>query len=360
MIDHDNRGKTREHFMSNTITAKAYVARQPKSRLEVEEICFPQDLAPNQVELKVLYCGICYSDISMINNDWGISSYPLVPGHEVVGQVVASGANVTTHQIGDVVGLGWFSRSCLTCCQCLSGNQNLCAEAEGTIVRPAGGGFATRVRADATWVIKLGDGIAPESAGPLFCGGITVFNPFLQLNIKPTDRIGVIGIGGLGSMALQFAKHWGCEVSAFSTSTNKEEEAHQMGAHSFINTNDEKAFKKLSRHYDVILSTVHADIEWTKYLALLRPQGKLHIVGAAPSPLSIPAFNLITGQLSVSGSPLGSPNTIATMLEFVARHKLNPITEIFPANKVNEAIEHVRTGKVRYRAVLDFTNENTF
>lgn len=241
----------------------------------------------------------------------------------------------------------------MTCGECLSGDHNLCLGAEGTIVGRFGG-FANKVRADAGWVIPLPEGLDPAVAGPLFCGGITVFNPFIQNNIRPTDRVGIIGIGGLGHMALQFARAWGCEVSAFSTTPNKAEEAQSMGAHRFAATNDISTFKSHANYFDLLLSTVHADLEWTSYLSMLKPRGTLHIVGAAPAPIQIKAFALISGQRSVAGSPLGSPATTATMLQFAARHKIAPVVERFKAENINDAVERVRSGKARYRVVLDF------
>jgi uncharacterized zinc-type alcohol dehydrogenase-like protein len=181
------------------------------------------------VEIEVEYCGICHSDLSMLDNDWGLTTYPFVPGHEVVGTIAALGAKVKELKIGQRVGLGWFSRSCSTCETCMSGDQNLCATAEGTIVgRHAG--FADRVRAHHSWLVPLGNQLDAAKAGPLFCGGITVFNPIVQFDIKPTARVGVIGIGGLGHIALKFLKAWGCEVTAFSSSPDKEAEAKELGA----------------------------------------------------------------------------------------------------------------------------------
>lgn len=328
----------------------AYASHNPGGKLEPFEYD-PGDLGNEDVEIEVEYCGICHSDLSMINNEWGISQYPLIPGHEVIGTIVALGSTATKLQLGQRVGLGWFSRSCMNCEWCISGNQNLCLTAEGTIVGRYGG-FADRVRAHQDWVVPLPKNINPATAGPLFCGGITVFNPIVQLNIKPTDRVGVIGIGGLGHMALRFLDAWGCDVTAFSTSSDKETEAREMGADHFINSRDPEALKSVANSLDVILSTVNVGLDWESYLAALRPQGKLHFVGAVQTPLSASIFSLIMRQKSISGSPLGSPATVAQMLDFVDRHEIEPITEIFPFEKVNEAMEKLRSGKPRYRLVL--------
>ncbi|MFM6063840.1 MAG: alcohol dehydrogenase catalytic domain-containing protein, partial [Microcystis panniformis] len=199
---------------------RAYAAREKGGKLEPFDYD-PGILADEDVEIAVEYCGICHSDLSMLDNDWGLTTYPFVPGHEVVGTIAALGAKVKELKLGQRVGLGWFSRSCSTCETCMSGDQNLCATAEGTIVGRHGG-FAERVRADHSWLVPLPDQLDAAKAGPLFCGGITVFNPIVQFDIKPTNRVGVIGIGGLGHIALKFLKAWGCEVTAFSSSPDKE------------------------------------------------------------------------------------------------------------------------------------------
>jgi len=329
---------------------KAYAAHEPGGELKPFEYQ-PGLLGEEEVEISVEYCGICHSDLSMLDNEWGMTKYPFVPGHEVVGTIAALGNRVTELNLGQRVGLGWFSRSCRVCEWCMSGNQNLCLDAEGTIVgRP--GGFADRVRAHYSWVLPLPQGINPGNAGPLFCGGITVFNPIVQFDVKPTDRVGVIGIGGLGHMALRFLQAWGCDVTAFSTSPDKEAEALKLGANHFVNSRNPKALESVKNSFDLILSTVNADLDWDAYIAALRPKGRLHLVGVIPNPLSTQIFPMIAAQKSISASPLGSPVTVARMLDFAARHGIEPITETFSFDQVNEAMEKLRSGKPRYRLVL--------
>jgi uncharacterized zinc-type alcohol dehydrogenase-like protein len=311
----------------------------------------PGPLGEEEVEINVEYCGICHSDLSMLNNEWGFSQYPLVPGHEVVGKIGAVGDKVKTLSVGQTVGLGWFSRSCLTCEYCVGGDQNLCLTAEGTILGRYGG-FANKVRAHHGWVFPLPSGINPETAGPLFCGGITVFNPIIQFGVQPTDRVGVIGIGGLGHMAIQFLHAWGCDVTAFSGSQSKEQEARKLGANHFINSSDPDALKSVGNSFDFIISTVNADLDWNAYILALRPKGRLHFVGVTPNPISTQVFPLLMGQKSISGSPFGSPKTIAKMLEFATRHHIEPMIETYPLEKVNEALEKLRHGTPRYRLVL--------
>ncbi len=311
----------------------------------------PGPLGRDQVEIAVEHCGICHSDLNMIDDDWGMAEFPLVPGHEVAGRVAQVGEDVTNLEIGQRVGLGWHAGYCMTCSSCMGGDHNLCAAGQGTIVGRHGG-FADKVRAQAASVVPLPDGIDSKHAGPLFCGGITVFNPLLQFDVKPTHRVGVIGIGGLGHMALQFLHAWGCEVTAFTSSDAKKAEALEMGAHRTVNSRDPDQLEAAAGEFDLILSTVNVKLDWDAYVAALRPKGRLHLVGATLDPLDIGVFPLIVGQRSVSGSPVGSPAAIATMLEFAARHDIKPVIEIFPWDRVNDAIEHLRSGKARYRIVL--------
>lgn len=319
---------------------------------ELERFEFdPGDLRPEQVQVKVESCGICHSDLSMINNDWGNSQYPLVPGHEVIGVIEKVGEQAKGLSVGDRVGLGWFTGSCLSCRPCLSGNHQLCASSEQMLVGRHGG-FADRVRADWEWAIPLPAKLDPTSAGPLFCGGITVFAPIVDFGVKPTDRVGVIGIGGLGHLALQFLNKWGCEVTAFTSSEAKADDARKLGAHHVVGTNDTDALKALAGSFDFILVTANVTLDWDSYIAALAPDGRIHFVGAVLEPVPVAAFALIGGRKSVSGSPLGSPATVAKMLGFCARHEIAPVTETFAMDDVNEALNHLRKGKARHRVVL--------
>lgn len=329
---------------------KAYAAFEPGGELTAFEYD-PGPLLSGQVEINVEHCGICHSDVSMLNNDWGITEYPLVPGHEVIGTIAEVGEGVSNLEVGQRVGLGWHAGYCMTCDPCLSGDHNLCANAEATIVGHHGG-FADKVRASATSVVILPEGIDAKSAGPLFCGGITVFNPLVQFDVKPTARVGVIGIGGLGHMALQFLNAWGCHVTAFTSSASKREEALSLGAHDTLDSRDHTLLESMSRTFDLIVSTVNVKLDWNLYLSTLKPKGRLHFVGAALDPLDLHVFSMLTGQYSISGSPVGSPITIERMLEFAALHQIKPVTEHFRFDEVNAAIEHLKSGKARYRVVL--------
>ena len=332
------------------MSIKALAASEKGAPLQPFEFELPE-LGAEEVEIAVEYCGICHSDLSMWHNDWGQTQFPFVPGHEVIGRVVAVGGNAKNHKIGDRVGLGWISGSCMACKECLSGRQNICQNVEGTIVNRFGG-FAERTRAHWAWAIGLPDELDPAKFGPMFCGGITVFQPIVLGEVKPTDKVAVIGIGGLGHMALQFLKSWGCEVTAFTSSDSKIEEAKKLGAHLTVNSRDAQAIKDVAGQFDFILSTVNVSLDWDSILAALAPGGRLHFVGAALEPVPVPAFALIGGEKSVAGSPTGPPQTTATMLDFCARHDIAPIVEEFPMSQANEAFKHLEDGKARYRIVL--------
>ena len=329
----------------------AWAAPAARSPLEPFEFD-PGPLKADEVEVEVAYCGICHSDLSLIDNEWRISTYPLVPGHEVVGRVVALGPEAKGVSVGQRVGIGWNSESCLHCRPCLSGNQHLCPSAVGTAVGHHGG-FADRVRAQWPWVIPLPEGLDPALAGPLLCGGITVFAPLATFDVKPTDRVGVVGIGGLGHMALQFANAWGCEVTAFTSTSSKGEEAKALGAHHVVPSRDSNAIRAISGTLDMLLVTVNVSLDWPAMMATLAPKGRMHMVGAVLKPMPVMAFDLINGQNSVSGSPTGAPVTISQMLEFAARHGVKPYVEHFPLANVNDALARLKEGAARYRIVLD-------
>lgn len=311
----------------------------------------PGTLGAHEVEIAITHCGICYSDLHLIANDWGISQYPFIPGHEVVGSVAAVGSEVRQLKIGQRVGLGWQANSCGVCEWCVRGMENLCPASEATCVH-RNGGYADRVRANARFVMPIPDALESEHTAPLLCGGITVYNPLRTNGVNPTSRVGVVGIGGLGHLAIQFARVFGAEVTAFSSSAGKEEEVRALGAHHFVNTRETKSLKEAASTQDFILTTINADQDCGTYIQALRPTGTLCFVGVPPSPVTTQAFPLIAGQRSITGSPIGSPHQLREMLDVAARHGVKATTELFPMAKANEAIEKVKKNKVRYRAVL--------
>jgi len=311
----------------------------------------PGDLKADEVEVKISHCGVCHSDVHLIDNDWGMSKYPFIPGHEVVGTVSAVGSLVRDRKLGERVGVGWQADSCGICEWCRRGEEHLCAKAQPTCLG-RNGGYADRIRVNARFAVAVPEVLESENVAPLLCGGITVYSPLRNHGVRPSSRVGVIGIGGLGHMGLQFAKAFGAEVTAFSTSKDKEKEAKQMGAHHFVNTRDTGALKKLAGCFDFILSTVNADQDWMGYVGALRPKGMLCVVGAPPSAMPLQAFAFIGAQKAMAGSPTGSPTDIAEMLDVAARDGVKAVTERFPMAKANDAIAKVKKNQVRYRAVL--------
>ena len=334
-------------------TVKAWAAKASKGPLEPFEYD-PGPLGPEEVDIAVDYCGICHSDLSMLDNEWGITTYPFVPGHEAVGRVVALGeiAQQKGLQVGQRVGVGWNVYSCLHCEYCIKGEHQLCTTVQPTIVGHHGA-FARQVRSHWVWAVPIPAGVDPASAGPLLCGGITVFSPLLDQDILPTHRVGVFGIGGLGHMAIKFLKAWGCEVTAFTSSTKKHEEARTFGAsHTRSSTNAEE-MKALAGQFDFLVIAANVSLDWDSILALLKPGGKLHLVGAVLEPIPVQAMSLILGKKALSGSPTGNRSQIDAMLRFAAHHKVTPKVEHFPMSKVNEAMDRLRAGKASYRIVLN-------
>jgi uncharacterized zinc-type alcohol dehydrogenase-like protein len=311
----------------------------------------PGELQTNEVEIKISHCGVCHSDIHLIDNDWGFSKFPFIPGHEIVGTVVAIGSGVVDRKIGDRVGVGWQADSCGVCEWCRQGDEHLCAKSQPTCVG-RNGGYADRIRVNSRFAIPVPTVLESENVAPLLCAGITVYSPLRNHGVRPSSRVGVIGIGGLGHLGIQFAKAFGAEVTAFSTSKDKEAEARTLGAHHFVNTQDTGALKKVAGSFDFLLSTVSVDQDWQAYVNALRPKGTRWIVGAAPSPMQIQGASLVLPQKAIAGSPVGSPRDLHEMLDVAARHGVKAITERFAMAKANDAVAKVKKNQVRYRAVL--------
>ncbi|NIF23764.1 MULTISPECIES: NADPH-dependent aldehyde reductase Ahr [Pantoea] len=331
---------------------KSYAALEAGKALELFEYD-AGDLAAEDVEVEVDYCGLCHSDLSMIDNEWGGSTYPLVAGHEVIGRVVAMGSSAQNKglSLGQRVGIGWSAKSCQHCDSCISGDQVNCSAGKVTTINNHGG-FAERLRANWQWAIPLPEGLDPATAGPLLCGGITVFKPLLMHNISATSRVGVIGIGGLGHIAIKILRAMGAEVTAFSSTAGKTDTILAMGADRVVNSRDPQALAALAGQFDLIISTVAVSLDWLPYFNALAPQGKFHTVGAVMKPFDVPAFSLIVGDHSVAGSSTGSPGQLRSLLKLAARTDIAPTVEYFPMSKINDALDHLRAGKAHYRVVL--------
>jgi len=308
-------------------------------------------LGPHDVELEITHCGLCHSDLHLIDDDWKRSVYPLVPGHEIVGIVRAAGAEVTHLRPGDRAGVGWQRSACLRCPLCLDGHENLCATQEATCVGHHGG-FAERLRTDGRFTFAIPGGIESAVAAPLLCGGVTVYAPLKRFGADAKKTVGVIGVGGLGHLALAFLRALGSQVIAFSSSADKKQEALAMGAHEFASSTDPRELRRHANRIDLLLSTVPVRLDWIGYLQALKPNGVLCLVGAPPGLLQFPAGPLLTGQKTVCGSDIGDRATIVEMLALAERHRIAPVIETTPMSEVNVQLDRLRRNQVRYRAVL--------
>ncbi len=334
--------RNRQFLTSNkTMQIEAYAAQAAKEHLKPWQFEL-RELGPNEVDVRVTHCGICHTDVALVDNEWGISQYPVVPGHEIVGTVAAIGSAVERLKVGQRVGVGALCGSCMQCEWCEGGAQHVCPQVVASVVRVNDWRFAH----------PLPEEIASEHAGPLLCAGTTVFTPLLRYRVRPTDRVAVVGIGGLGHLAVQYLAKWGCDVTAISSTPDKNEQARGFGAKHFIATRGTDELRKAARSFDFILSTVSADLPWDEYMNALRPQGKLCIVGIPEKPISVISWNLIAGERSIVGGQPGSLQETRQMLEFTARHGIQPMIEIFPMSEANAALDHTRQGKARFRSVL--------
>lgn len=325
---------------------KAYAAQKAKGDLAPFEYD-PKPLTPWEVEVEISHCGLCHSDLHLLNNDWGMTTYPFVPGHEIIGHVTKQG-DLSQLKDNQRVGIGWQRSSCSSCEWCHRGEQNLCSTQEATCVHHHGG-FAEKIRIDSRFAFPIPDALDSVSAAPLLCGGATVFSPLLTHNVTPLTRIGVIGIGGLGHIALQFANAFGTEVFAFSSTPSKEAEAKQFGAHHFSTTAD----SKFDNTIDLLLCTTSSAIDWPSYLRLLRPAGTFCHLGAPVNGNStLQPHDLIGKRLNVAGSNIASPAHINEMLRFAANHNIAPKTELFQMHEINEVLKKLAANQIHYRAVL--------
>jgi uncharacterized zinc-type alcohol dehydrogenase-like protein len=312
----------------------------------------PAELGPHDVEIEISHCGLCHSDIHLIDDGWNRAKFPQVPGHEIVGTIAAAGSEVRRLKLGDRVGVGWQRSACLECDLCVTGQENLCAKQQATCMGHHGG-LADRIRIDGRFAFALPPELDSAVAAPLLCGGATVFSPMRRFQIGATSRVGVIGIGGLGHMALLLLRALGADTTAFSTSPDKKAEALAMGANDFACSTDARDLRKHFGRFDLILSTVHAKLDWTTYLQTLRPNGSLCLLGIPPGIIGIPPSLLITGQRAITGSDIGSRGVIREMLELVTRHRIAPLIQRMPMAEANAGITRLRANQVRYRLVLE-------
>jgi alcohol dehydrogenase (NADP+) len=319
-----------------------------------------RDVGPRDVLIEVTHAGICHSDIHTVNGDWGPQPFPVVPGHEIVGTVTEVGAEVTTHRVGDRVGVGCMVNSCGHCANCLGGDEQYClngmvgtyaaTDRDGSTTQ---GGYSTHVVVDAGFVLRVPDGIDSAAAAPLLCAGITTYSPLRHWGAGPGKKVAVVGLGGLGHMGVKLAHAMGAEVTVLSQSLKKQEDGLRLGADSYFATSDPDTFTGLAGRFDLIVNTVSAPIDVDAYLSLLAVGGALVNVGAPAEPLSLNVFSLIGGRRSYAGSMIGGIAETQEMLDFCAEHGIGAEVEVIAADQVNEAYERVLASDVRYRFVID-------
>jgi uncharacterized zinc-type alcohol dehydrogenase-like protein len=334
----------------------APAAAAPLEQIEIER----RPVGPNDVLIKILYAGICHSDIHTVRGEWGPQHYPLAPGHEIVGTVTEVGAEVRRHKVGDRVGVGCFVNSCGECKNCLAGDEQYCRVAgvatygsidrDGTVTQ---GGYSTHVVVDADYVLSVPESLDPAAAAPLLCAGITTYSPLRRWKAGPGVRVAVVGLGGLGHMAVKLAAAMGAEVTVLSQSLKKQEDGLRLGAKDYYATSDPDTFEHLKECFDLIINTVSAPIDANAYLALLDVDGTLVNVGAPPQPMAVNVGSLIGGRRSFAGSMIGGIRETQEMLDFCGEHGIVSDVEIIAAEQINEAYERVLASDVRYRFVID-------
>ncbi len=342
------------------LTVNAYAATSadaPLTKTTIER----RDLGPHDVLIDIAYAGICHSDIHTVRGEWGPIEYPQVVGHEIVGHVTEVGAEVTKHQVGDRVGVGCMVNSCGECEQCQAGKEQYCLKgniqtyggvdpADGTITQ---GGYSEAVVVNEDFVLRVASDLDIEKVAPLLCAGITTYSPLRRYEAGPGTKVAVVGMGGLGHMAVKIAVAMGAEVTVLSQTTSKRDDSLRYGAQAHYATKDAETFEKLAGSFDLIINTVSAKIDVSAYLRLLRAEGVMVNVGAPSDPLEVPAFALISGGLTWAGSMIGGIAETQEMLDFCAEHGILPETELISAEQINEAYERVLASDVRYRFVID-------
>ena len=341
------------------LTVNAYAAPSADAPLEPTTIT-RREVGPHDVLIEIAYAGICHSDIHTVNGDWGPQPYPLVPGHEIVGTVAEIGPEVTGHAVGDRVGVGCMVNSCGQCTNCRNGDEQYCAEGmvptyggadrDGTITQD---GYSTHVVVDAGFVLSVPASLDLAAAAPLLCAGITTYSPLRRWGAGPGRKVAVVGLGGLGHLAVKIAAAMGAEVTVLSQSLKKKEDGLRLGAEHYYATSDPATFEQLAGSFDLVLNTVSAVIDVDAYLSLLTVDGALVNVGAPAEPLSLNIFSLIGGRRAYAGSMIGGIAETQEMLDFCAEHGIVPETELISADRVNEAYERVLASDVRYRFVID-------
>lgn len=338
----------------------AYDAETPLKPFDFER----KELGPKQIQIDILYSGVCHSDIHSARSEWGPAIYPLVPGHEIVGRIVNVGSEVTKFKVGDLAGVGCFVDSCRQCASCREGEEQYCEEGmtgtynsyeRGTTV-PTYGGYSTSISVDEKYALHVSDKLPLEGVAPLLCAGITTYSPLRHLNVGKGQKVAVLGLGGLGHMAVKFAASFGAEVTMLSGSPSKEADARKLGAHKFALTSDKDVMASLVNTFDVIVNTVSAQHNYSDYTGLLRKNGTMVILGIPPVPSAVPAFSLIGKRRSIMGSLIGGIAETQEMLDYCAEHNIVSDVEVIPMDYINEAYDRMMKSDVKYRFVIDMAS----
>ena len=335
----------------------APAAGKPLAPFSIER----RDPGPLDVVIDIDFCGVCHSDVHQAREEWGSAIFPMVPGHEIIGRVVGRGRGVTRVKEGDMAGVGCLVDSCRECASCRQDMEQFCEKGvavtyNGTEMdrkTPTYGGYSTQIVVAEHFVLKIPNGLDPAGAAPLLCAGITTYSPLRQWNCKQGDKVGVVGLGGLGHMAVKLAASMGAEVTVLSTSSSKEADARRLGAQSFAVTKEESTFEKLAGRFELIIDTISAPHDYNKYLGMLRPRGALVLVGVPPEPSPVAAFSLIGGNKRLAGSMIGGLAETQEMLDYCGERGIVSDVEIIPIQKINEAYERMIRADVRYRFVID-------
>lgn len=346
--------------MLKTLGFAAHDARSPLAPFTFER----REPGPEDVLIDILYCGVCHSDIHQVRDEWGGSIFPMVPGHEIVGRVAAVGREVTRFAVGDIAGVGCMVDSCRTCGPCQDGVEQFCDQGpawtyNGTEMdrtTPTFGGYSTRIVVPERFTLRVPAGLDLAAAAPLLCAGITTYSPLRQWDCSAGDRVGVVGLGGLGHMAVKLAASMGAEVTVLSSSAAKGADAIRLGAHGFESTRERATFRKLAGQLDLIIDTVSAPHDYNAYLGLLRARGAMVLLGVPPQPTPVAAFSLIARNRRLAGSLIGGIAETQEMLDHCARHHIVSDIEMIPIHAINEAYDRMLKGDVRYRFVIDIAS----
>lgn len=338
----------------------AYDASTPLKPYDFER----RDVGPHDVQVEILFCGVCHSDLHQARNEWGGSIYPMVPGHEIVGRVTKVGAQVTKFKEGDLAGVGVMVDSCRVCKHCRQDLEQYCVEGmtgtynamerDGKTI--AQGGYSTQIVTDEHYTLRISPRLDLKAVAPLLCAGITTWSPLRYTGVTKGMKVGVVGLGGLGHMGVKFAVSFGAEVTMLSTSKSKEADARKLGAHNFALTTDAEEMKKYNNYFDVILDTVSANHSYEKYLDLLDLNGKLIVVGLPPQPSEVAAFKLLNNRRSIIGSMIGGIKETQEMLDYCAEHNIVADVELINIQDINEAYERMIKNDVKYRFVIDLAS----